>query len=87
MKKNFKTFVSAWEYGIKDLTESKSARKGPVLRRDICFSFIDHPSTVIAFREALRQLCVRYNLLLESTSVEFLDNGASPAGSVISFLD
>jgi len=78
-----KDYLSAWAFGCSYPSESKSARKGDVLTRDIQASFEDYPATVIAFREGLRCICYHYDVFIKKTSVKITDHGTSPKDSHI----
>jgi hypothetical protein len=82
VSKKIKEYLSAWSFGCSfHPKESKSARKGDVLTREIQASFEDHPSTLIAFREGLRCICFHYDLLAKDTSVNIIDHGTLPKDS------
>ena len=81
VSKKIKDYLSAWSYSCNYHSESKSARKGDVLSREIQACFEDYPTSVIAFREGLRCICFHYDLYTKDTSVEIIDNGTSPKDS------
>lgn len=81
--KKIKDYLSAWSFGCTYPSESKSAKKGDVLAREIQAGFEDYPVTVIAFREGLRCICYHYDLFTEKTSVKIIDHGTSPKDSHI----
>lgn len=83
ISKRIKEYISAWFFGCTNQSESKSARKGDVLSREIQAGFEAYPATVIAFREGLRCICFHYDLFSEKTSVKFIDHGTSPKDSHI----
>ena len=83
VSKKIKDYLSAWSYSCRYPNESKSARKGDVLTREIQACFEDYPANVIAFREGLRCICFHYNLFTEETSVKIIDHGTSPKDSHI----
>lgn len=83
VSKKIKDYLSAWSYGCTYPNESKSARKGDVLTREIQASFDDYSVNVIAFREGLRCICFHYDLFTKETSVKIIDHSTSPKDSHI----
>lgn len=81
ISKKIKDYLSAWSFGCSVSRESKSARKGDVLNREIQARFEDYPVDIIAFREGLRCICFHYDLFTENTTVKIIDHGTSPKDS------
>jgi hypothetical protein len=81
VSKKIKDYLSAWSFGCKYIDESKSARKGDVLTREIQALFEDYPTTIIAFREGLRCICFHLDIFSKETSVKIIDHSMSPKDS------
>lgn len=86
VSKRIKDYLSAWYFGCSNPSESKSARKGDVLGREIQSRFEDYPGTVIAFREGLRCICNHYDLFMDKTSVKITEHGTEPKDSHLNIL-
>lgn len=63
----FKSLVAAFNFGNITIHESKSARKGDVLSRDIQIIFIGHATDVLTFREALDRIIFINNIFPQGT--------------------
>jgi hypothetical protein len=66
---------SAWYFCVTH-DEWKSARKGPVLHREIMIRQVAYPSDIVIFKEAVRRICEYFKLY--HSGVEFLDRGSVP---------
>lgn len=85
VSKKFKEYLNSWSFILNSSpSESKSARKGDVLSREIQSSITSYPSDIIAFREGLRcivfhyDISVKKNLLDKKLGVTLIDHGTIP---------
>lgn len=84
----FKFLVKAIDWGDIVVHESKNARKGPVLKRNIIISFTAFPSDIIAFREILDRTIFRINNFgQELYSAELYHCSVLPHDLVSDFID
>ena len=58
----FKYLVRAIDWGDIRLQESKDARKGPVLNRELSIIYTAYPSDVIALREMIERTVCKINI-------------------------
>lgn len=65
----FKSLVAAFNFGNISIYETKSARKGDVLSRDIHITFIGFASDVLTFREAIDRIIHINNILPQGTLI------------------
>lgn len=75
--KKVKNLRNAFDY-CTTFYESKSARSGVVLKREVQIRITNYPGEIISFRQALLSLCNHYNIFL--CSVTLRDTGAYPDG-------
>ena len=61
----FKHLIKALDWGDIAIHESKDARKGPVLKREINITYTAFPDDIIAFREILDRTIFKINLFGE----------------------
>lgn len=76
ISKPIKQQCEAWDFCV-EFTEYKSARKGPVLTRDLMIYQEAYGDDIIIFKEAIRRICFHYDLYCEP-SVSFTDRGSIP---------
>lgn len=72
--------IEPWFFQIDYTQESKSARKGDVLRRDIYIRHIAYATDMIIFNEMLRALIWNYNLFFD-VEISIDDRGTIPVDS------
>jgi hypothetical protein len=76
LTKPIKKQCDAWNFCV-NYTEYKSARKGPVLKREIMIYQIANSYDTIIFKEALRRLCMNLEIFYNS-NIKFIDRGSIP---------
>lgn len=69
----------AWYFCVK-YDESKSARKGPVLKRDLMIYQADYAGNILIFKEAIRRIC--FHLDNYHGGVQFIDRGTEPVNEL-----
>ena len=77
LSKYIKKQCEAWEFCV-NYTEHKSARKGPVLKRDIMIYQEAYSNDTIIFKEAIRIICFHLDLSFENTKISFIERGTIP---------
>ncbi|MBL7930628.1 MAG: hypothetical protein JNL60_01930 [Bacteroidia bacterium] len=75
---HIKKQCEAWAFCV-TYTEHKSARKGPVLGRELLIYQLAFAHDIIVFREALRRLCEHYEIF--GGFAHFNDRGTIPETS------
>ena len=70
----------AWVFCV-EVKESKSARKGDVLSRNLMIYQNAYAGDILIFKEAIRRLCFQYNLSNDN-NVNFTDRGTEPVNSL-----
>lgn len=78
--RRFKNAVDPWFMQIKQLKETKSARKGDVLIRTLYIEHQAYATDMIVFNEMLRCLIWQYNLHFD-INVSLDDRGTIPKNS------
>ena len=81
VSKHIKKQCEAWAFNVR-FTEHKSARKGPVLSREIMIYQKAYSNDIIIFKEAIRRVCFHLDLYFEPT-VKFIDRGAVPVDAKV----
>lgn len=69
----------AWYFCVK-YDESKSARKGPVLKRDLMIYQTAYAGDILIFKEAIRRIC--FHLDNYHGGVQFIDRGSEPLNNL-----
>lgn len=77
LSKYIKNQCDAWGFCV-TYNESKSARKGPVLKRDIMIYQEAYSNDTIIFKEAIRIICLHLDLHYDNSSVKFTERGTIP---------
>ncbi|HOJ19866.1 MAG TPA: hypothetical protein PLT92_14975 [Ignavibacteriaceae bacterium] len=67
----------AWGFCVQ-YTEAKSARKGPVLNRDLLIYQEAYSDEILIFKESVRIICLNINALFKDGRVQFLERGIKP---------
>ena len=70
-----KKLCEAWSFEVK-YDEHKSARKGPVLKRDILIYQTSYAQNIITFKESIRIICSHYNI--QYCKVDYHDRSITP---------
>ncbi len=65
----FKDLVKAFDFGNIHIHESKSARRGDVLSRELQINIVGYATDIIIFRECVDRIIQRSNIFLSSTQV------------------
>lgn len=76
ISKPIKKQCEAWSFCVK-FNEYKSARKGPVLKRELMIYQEAYSGDTIIFKEAIRRICLHLELYYEP-EVKFIDRGSIP---------
>jgi len=76
VSKPIKKQCEAWYFNV-NFKEHKSARKAPVLRRELIIYQTAYSDDITIFKEAMRRICFHLNSYLEP-NVKFIDRGAVP---------
>ena len=79
--KYIKKQCEAWEFNV-NFTEHKSARKGPVLKREIMINQTAYASDILIFKETVRRICFHLDLNLKNVEVKFIDRGSEPVNNL-----
>lgn len=76
LTKPIKKQCEAWWFWV-EYNEYKSARKGPVLKREIMIKQKGYSDDIIIFKEAIRRICQHMDIFFNG-KIEFKDQGSVP---------
>ena len=86
ISKVFKKQCDAWAFNV-HYTEHTSARKGPVLSRDIMIYQTAHAGDILIFKEAVRRIYQHYCYFYSDFEVSFRERGTEPVNDLRNQVD
>lgn len=79
--KFIKKQCDAWAFNVR-YDEHKSARKGPVLSRNLMIYQEAHASDILIFKEAIRRVTMHFEVYRDDMDIKFVDRGSEPVNDL-----